>query len=149
MNVNFLSAFMLSMLFCSATISKSYGAFPHLKKSIRTIDTTTVTDPVYVEFGIDSKPEFVGGDKRLAKYIRNNYNIPEDVKLKGIRGTVITSFVVEKDGTLSHITVLRDLGYGTKEEAIRLLKSMPAWKPGLQRGREVRISKTLRIPVNF
>jgi len=68
--------------------------------------------------------------------------------LKGLRGTVITSFVVEKDGTLSHIKVLRHLGYGTKEEAIRLLKSMPAWKPGLQRGREIKVSKILRIPVN-
>jgi len=147
MNVNFLSALMFSVLFCSATISKSFGA-PHLKKSASAIDSITVADSVYDEVGIDRKPEFVGGEKRLARYILNNYEIPEEVKLKGLSGSVITSFVVEKDGTLSHIKVLRHLGYGTKEEAIRLLKAMPAWKPGLQRGREIKVSKILRIPVN-
>ncbi len=66
MNVNFLSALMFSVLFCSATISKSFGA-PCLKKSASAIDSITVDDDVYDEVGIDIKPEFVGGEKRLAR----------------------------------------------------------------------------------
>ncbi len=65
----------------------------------------------------------------------------------GTQGRVILQFVVEKDGSLSNIAALRDPGNGLGEEAIRVLKLAPKWKPGVQNGRNVRVQYT--IPVNF
>ena len=68
---------------------------------------------------------------------------------QGVSGKVIMQFVVERDGSLTDIKVLRDLGLGTGEEAIRLLKSMPKWEPGVQNGRPVRVAYTLPFALNL
>ena len=68
---------------------------------------------------------------------------------QGVSGKVIMQFVVERDGSLTDIKVLRDLGLGTGEEAVRLLKSMPKWKPGIQNGRPVRVAYTLPFSLNL
>jgi periplasmic protein TonB len=97
---------------------------------------------VYSSAGLEVQPEFPGGMAGFYKYVGKNYTYPEGEE---INGKVLVSFVVEKDGSLTDIKVLRDLGYGTGAEAIRVLKKMPRWSPGEQNGRKVRCTYNLPI----
>lgn len=96
---------------------------------------------------VENQPEFPGGEAELYKFIRDNVKYPQLAKETGIQGTVYVQFVVEKDGKISNVKALRKIGGGCDEEAVRVVKSMPTWKPGSQRGRTVRVSFTL--PVKF
>jgi protein TonB len=97
---------------------------------------------IYGTAGIEVKPEFPGGIQNFYAFVGKNYKMPDEV---GLNGKVYVSFVVEKDGTLSNIKILRDIGYGTGKEAIRVLKASPKWNPGEQNGRKVRCSYSLPI----
>ncbi len=97
---------------------------------------------VYSSAGLEVQPEFPGGMSGFYKYVAKNYTYPEGEE---INGKVLVSFVVEKDGSLTDIKVIRDLGYGTGAEAIRVLKKMPRWSPGEQNGRKVRCTYNLPI----
>lgn len=99
---------------------------------------------VFLLAGIEVKPEFPGGLDRFYKYIMNNYRAPEE---EGLKGKVFVTFVVEKDGSLSDIKVIRDIGYGTGKEAIRVLKNSPKWIPGEQNGKKVRVLYSLPITI--
>ena len=104
------------------------------------------TNTVYNIDSVDVKPDFEGGIVRFQKYIRNNFFYPdEEVHVKGI---VEVNFVVEKDGTLSNIKVIKDVGHGTGNEAIRVLKKAPKWIPGTHNHRLVRVLYYLSIPVD-
>jgi len=96
---------------------------------------------------VEEYPEFPGGDKALREFILNNLNYPEIARKTGITGTVYVQFVVEKDGSISDVKVVRGIGGGCDEEAVRVVKSMPKWKPGKQRGQPVRVYFTL--PIEF
>ncbi|HPU46600.1 MAG TPA: energy transducer TonB [Bacteroidales bacterium] len=96
---------------------------------------------------VEEYPEFPGGDKALREYILNNIKYPEVARTSGITGTVYVQFVVEKDGSISDVKVVRGIGGGCDEEAVRVVKSMPKWKPGKQRGQPVRVYFTL--PIEF
>ena len=96
---------------------------------------------------VEEYPEFPGGDKALREYILNNIKYPEVARTSGITGTVYVQFVVEKDGSISDVKVVRGIGGGCDEEAVRVVKSMPRWKPGKQRGQPVRVYFTL--PIDF
>ncbi|HNQ20779.1 MAG TPA: energy transducer TonB [Bacteroidales bacterium] len=96
---------------------------------------------------VEEYPEFPGGDKALREYILNNIKYPEVARTSGITGTVYVQFVVEKDGSISDVKVVRGIGGGCDEEAGRVVKSMPRWKPGKQRGQPVRVYFTL--PIEF
>ncbi|HAH56196.1 MAG TPA: hypothetical protein DCM02_13185 [Flavobacterium sp.] len=96
--------------------------------------------------GIDVKPDFPGGIKEFQKYIAKNYITPREAK--EIKGKVFVTFVVEIDGTLTNIRVLRDLGFGTGKEAIRVLEQSPKWIPGQQKGLIVRSTYSLPIAIN-
>ena len=96
---------------------------------------------------VEKMPEPYGGAAAWNKFLGRNLKYP-DMAIDGhIQGKVWVSFIVEKDGHLSNIVVERGLGYGTNEEAIRVLKMSPAWKPGIQNGQPVRVRYTL--PINF
>jgi protein TonB len=99
---------------------------------------------IYNTAGIEVKPDFPGGLDKFFKYVGNNYQVPEE---EGLKGKVIVSFVVEKDGSLTDIKVLRDIGYGTGKEAIRVLNKCPKWKPGEQNGKPVRVLYSLPIAI--
>ncbi|HWR94855.1 MAG TPA: energy transducer TonB [Flavobacterium sp.] len=99
---------------------------------------------IYNTAGIEVKPDFPGGIDKFYKYIGKNYRVPEE---SGLKGKVFVSFVVEKDGSLTDIKVLRDIGYGTGKEAIRVLKSCPRWTPGEQNGKKVRVLYSLPISI--
>ncbi len=81
------------------------------------------------------------------KFLRKNLRYPGNAAELGIQGKVFLSFVIEKNGDLSHIKVLRGIGSGLDEEAVRVLSKSPQWKPGIQNNQKVRVAYTL--PINF
>ena len=99
---------------------------------------------VYTTAGIEVKPDFPGGMEKFYKFVGSNYVAPEE---EGLKGKVFVSFVVEKDGSLTDIKVIRDIGYGTGKEAIRVLKKSPRWSPGIQNGKPVRVLYSLPITI--
>lgn len=92
-------------------------------------------------------PEFDGGVQGFTKFLQKNSHYPTDAKARKIQGRVILTFVIEKDGSLTGIRVARSIDPLLNEEAIRILKLSPPWKPGLQNGRPVRVQYT--VPINF
>lgn len=103
-------------------------------------------DELYNTAGIDVKPEFPGGVEAFYKFISTNYKTPNVSKLAG---KVFVSFVIEKDGSLTDIKVIRDIGNGTGEEAIRVLKESPKWIPGEQNGKKVRVLFSIPIKIEL
>jgi len=99
---------------------------------------------IYNTAGIEVKPDFPGGLEKFYKFIGKNFQVPEE---DGLKGKIFVTFVVEKDGSLTDIKVLRDIGYGTGKEAIRVLKSCPKWNPGEQNGKKVRVLYSLPISI--
>lgn len=89
-------------------------------------------------------PQYQGGMQEFYKFISENYNIPSDFKGNG---KIYISFMVETDGSLSEFQVLRDLGFGTGEEAVRVLKLSPKWIPGKEESKEVRMKFSLPIAI--
>jgi protein TonB len=106
-------------------------------------------EQVYSIVSIEQMPDFPGGLSKFYGYISKNYNYPAAAREQGVSGRVIVSFIVEKDGSLTDIKVLRDMGLGTGEEAMRLLKKSPKWRAGVQNGRTVRVQYTLPIMLNL
>jgi protein TonB len=96
---------------------------------------------------VEEMPAFPGGEAKLMEYVAKNVKYPQIARETGVQGRVYVNFVVEPDGSVSNVSVLRGIGGGCDEEAIRVVKSMPKWKPGKQRGKAVRVSYML--PVNF
>ena len=96
---------------------------------------------------VENEPEFPGGDDSLYAYIARNIVYPEAAKKEKIQGRVFVTFVIEKDGQVSSAKILRDIGGGCGEEAIRVVKNMPKWKPGTQRGNPVRVQ--FNLPIMF
>ncbi len=92
-------------------------------------------------------PEFPGGTKALVRYLNQQVRYPKAAADARINGRVFTSFVVDTTGCISAITILKGLGYGCDEEALRVIRQMPRWKPGKQSGRAVRVRYNL--PVAF
>ena len=95
----------------------------------------------------ENAPEFPGGSDSLYAYIARNIKYPETAKKEKIEGRVFVTFVIEKDGQVSNAKILRDIGGGCGEEALRVVKNMPKWKPGTQRGNPVRFQ--FNLPVSF
>ena len=96
---------------------------------------------------VEEMPVFPGGETKLLEYISNNIQYPQVARETGIQGRVFIGFVVEPDGSISNVKLLRGIGGGCDEEAIRVVKSMPKWKPGKQHGKVVRVSYL--IPISF
>lgn len=96
---------------------------------------------------VENDPEFPGGMDALYKYLAQNIKYPQLARDNNITGRVYVTFVVEKDGSIANPKVLRDIGGGCGQEAIRVVKSMPKWTPGKQRGKAVRVQ--FNLPVNF
>ena len=94
---------------------------------------------------VEEMPEYPGGLSKLTDYLTKNIKYPQMARESGIQGRVFVNFVVEPDGSVSNINVMRSLGGGCDEEAVRVVKNMPKWKPGKQRGKPVRVSYILPI----
>jgi protein TonB len=92
-------------------------------------------------------PEYPGGEMAFNRFLQKNIRYPQMAKETGIQGKAYLQFVVERDGSLTDIKIVRNPGAGTGEEAERVLKMSPHWKPGIQNGKAVRFQYT--VPVNF
>jgi TonB family protein len=95
----------------------------------------------------ETMPSFRGGEQKLFEFIGKNVVYPQEAIDAGIEGKVFVEFYIEKDGTVCDAKVLRGIGYGCDEEALRVIGLMPKWSPGKQRGKAVRVRYTL--PINF
>lgn len=95
----------------------------------------------------EQMPEFPGGMKELLKFLQDNLKYPENAMKNNVQGRVIVQFVIEKDGTPTEFKVLRSVDPDLDAEALRVMKAMPKWKPGMQKGQVVRVKFT--VPVSF
>lgn len=96
---------------------------------------------------VEEMPSYPGGERALLEYVAKNIKYPQIARETGIQGRVFVGFVVEPDGSVSNVKILRGIGGGCDEEAVRVIKSLAKWKPGKQRGKAVRVS--YQIPVVF
>jgi len=117
------------------------------KRIIENKRLTDETDENAIYQFVEVSPEFPGGEEELRRFIKENFVYPKDAKENGIEGTVYVGFVVEKDGNLSNINVERGINKDCDEEALRITKMMPKWKPGRQGGKNTDMKFT--IPVKF
>jgi len=95
----------------------------------------------------ETQPEFPGGEYALMDFLAKNIKYPQAARENNIQGTVYLTYILEPDGKISDIKVLRGIGGGCDEEAIRVISIMPAWKPGTQFGKPVRVQ--FHLPIRF
>ncbi len=111
------------------------------------VPTEEIVDEDIIQIAPEVEAEYPGGYDALMRFMAENIKYPNLAKESGISGKVYVSFVVEKDGSIGHVKIAREIGGGCGAEAVRVVKAMPKWSPGKQNGRPVRTSYT--IPVNF
>jgi protein TonB len=104
----------------------------------------TITAPYTV---VEQMPEFPGGERALQKYLSNSVKYPVIATENGIQGKVFVNFVVDRNGSISNVKIVRGVDQSLDREAMRVVKSMPKWIPGKQNGEAVRVSFT--VPINF
>ncbi|TKC06242.1 energy transducer TonB [Pedobacter frigoris] len=108
---------------------------------------TGVDNGVHELEGVEIFPEFEGGMKAWAKFIQRNMRYPDAAQERGLQGKVFISFVIEKDGSVSNVTIIKGIGGGCDEEATRVIKKSPRWKPGRQNNQNVRVR--YQMPLSF
>lgn len=96
---------------------------------------------------VEEAPSYPGGDESRIRFLQENIKYPQMARESGIQGTVYVTFVVEKNGSVTDVKVLRGIGGGCDEEAIRVIQAMPPWNPGKQRGKPVRVQ--FNMPIKF
>lgn len=110
-------------------------------------DTTPVKKDTRIFTTVEKEPEFKGGMEAFYKFLQQNIHYPAAMRKNNIQGKVFITFIVEKDGSLSDVHTVRDIGSGTGDEAVRVIKLSPNWNPGIQNGRPVRVAFTM--PISF
>jgi Ca-activated chloride channel family protein len=126
------------------------------------IEDTEVTEDMEIDFSdiqseeeeesavffiVEDMPEFPGGDAALHNFITQNIQYPVEAQAKCIQGRVYVSFIIDKDGSIINVRIARGISPSLNAEAMRVVRSMPKWKPGKQRGKAVKVSYT--VPINF
>ncbi len=111
------------------------------------VKQVTEEDPNKIFTAVEKEPGFQGGIEKFYKYLQNNIHYPAVAKENNVQGKVFVTFVVERDGSLTDIKVVRGIGSGCDEEAQRVLRNSPKWTPGIQNGRPVRVQYTM--PISF
>ena len=96
---------------------------------------------------VEQMPEYPGGIAAMLEYLMKNVKYPADAEKQKIEGRVIATFIVETDGTISNIEVVKPMFPSLDAEAVRVLSGMPKWTPGRQNGKEVRVKYT--VPISF
>jgi len=127
---------MLLFVFSTETIAQSSINSKNQKVHKVIYDTTSVKEP-----------QFPGGIEKFYKFIGQNFKIPAEFDKLKIDGKIFMEFMIEKDGSLSEFKVVKDLGYGLGDEAIRVLKLSPKWIPASENGEAVRVMYTLPITI--
>lgn len=129
-----------------ATVSEDQGQ-PYEIVWVPPVVETEKVDEDVIHVSVEFMPEFPGGTAALMKYLGTNIKYPTISQEMGSAGKVIVQFVVDKDGTITDPTVVRGVDAYLDKEAIRVISSMPKWKPGVQNGKKVRVKYT--VPVVF
>ena len=96
---------------------------------------------------VEQMPVFPGGREAFYQYVQNNFKYPSQARRMGIEGRVFVQFVVEKKGNITEVQAVRGIGAGCNQEAVRIIKNMPKWKAGKQRGKAVKVRMIL--PITF
>ena len=96
---------------------------------------------------VEQQPEYPGGAAEMYKFLSKNIKYPPAASRANVSGKVFLTFVVNTDGSIQDVSVLKGLGFGCDEEAMRVVKTMPKWKPGKQSGRSVRVK--FNLPISF
>jgi TonB family protein len=136
--------------------AETQKAVPQEKQAVKTGETsssypvkqdtmTKFEPPVYKV--VETMPAYPGGYEALIKFMMENVKYPEEAKKNNIQGPVYVSFIVEIDGSVSNVKVLRGIGGGCDEEGVRVVSLMPKWSPGMDKGKAVRVSYVL--PIQF
>jgi TonB family protein len=139
---------MIRKVFLSLAIMLAFASLSNAQKKLK--DAPGEKKPEEKEIiytHIEQMPEFRGNKTALVKYLLKNTNYPEEAKAKGIQGKVIVKFIVDKKGKIKNPKVVRGIGHGCDEEAIRVISKMPDWKPGMEKGKPV--STYFNLPVLF
>jgi len=142
-------AIALTLFACSNTSQPAHKATT-LSKSLQAVATKAnpaQADTSKVFMVVEKMPEYPGGVKALMQYLATHIKYPAEARKAGVQGRVFVNFIVEKDGSISHVKVLKGIGYGCDKEAVKAVKNMPRWIPGQQKGKPVRVSYNL--PVKF
>ena len=96
---------------------------------------------------VDQMPEYPGGEEALMQYLADNIKYPVQAVEEGIEGQVFVSFIIQPAGNVDHVKVLKGIGGGCDEEAIRVVSEMPNWKPGYEKG--VAVMVEYNVPISF
>lgn len=112
---------------------------------VEVVEETVAEEEIFTI--VEQMPSYPGGEEAMFKYLSKNINYPQMAADAGITGRVYITFVVEKNGEVTDVRVLKGIGGGCDEEAIRVIKQMPKWNPGKQRGKSVKVQ--FNLPVNF
>lgn len=102
---------------------------------------------IYSKKDLEVYPEFPGGKERLALFLSKNIRLTDEMKKNKVKGIVNVLLIIEKDGSITDIKAARGLGFGAEAEALRVVKGMPKWKPGILNGKNVR--STFVLPINI
>ena len=139
--------FAISTLVLLAVVFAPAGANAQNKKvnKAQTHKDTTTDDKVYDV--CEQMPIYEGGDAALLKYLGENLKLPEEDQERGMQGRMVVGFVVEKDGSLTNVKVLRAVDRALDAEALRVVKGMPKWIPGRHNGQRVRVRYLLPIHI--
>ena len=129
-----------------STVSEDMNATHEIIWIPPVVETEVVDEDIIVDVA-EIMPEFPGGMAALMKYLGTNIKYPTISQEMGSMGRVIVQFVVDKDGTITNPTVVRGVDAYLDKEAIRVISSMPKWRPGVQNGKKVRVKYT--VPVVF
>lgn len=98
---------------------------------------------------VEKMPEYPGGEEERVNFLVKNVKYPEEARKNGISGTVYVSFIVEKNGKISDVKALKGVDESLDNEAVRVVNLMPDWKPGMQRGKPVRVQFNMPIQFNL
>ena len=143
-----LISFAVAFFFINTTTSKLFGAIilPHFQHQPFFQQPDSVVGGIKV-FTVEQKPDFPGGPMEFYKYLAENTKYPYYAMDHQIQGTVWVQFIIDKQGNVTNVKVIKSVHPLLDEEAVRVVKSMPKWKPGLLNGKPVDVEFT--VPIIF
>ena len=120
---------------------------PHHQKIVMKLNSGKELHNDSIYFLAEVMPLFPGGDAGILKFLKEHIRYPSRARANRTEGMVVVSFIVDRNGSLTNIKVVRGIGNGCEEEAIRVLGTMPKWSPGKVKGKDVRVQ--MNLPVKF
>ena len=138
---------MVLVLFACGNASKKQGDSSNSDTVTKAPEKPQGTDSVYNFEAVEKQPAFGNSDDALIQYIAGNVKYPVEAKEKGIQGKVFVSFVIDENGKVTNVAIKQGANELLDKEAVRVISSMPAWKPGETGGKPVKVSYV--IPINF